>query len=98
MTKLTHSSLATIAIFVIPIIITFIYRFIDISIGPVVLIYSIIGGVLIGVAWATTLWNKWNGIVGIMVGVPLGLVSIILLVNFFIWVTYLLGEQDYHLM
>ena len=98
MKEVRNSSLLSIVIFGVPIVITVLYRFIESSIGPIVFFYSVIGGVIFGIIWIKTLWKKWNGFVGLLIGIPLGVLGMLLLINFFIWLTLVMGEMDYELI
>ena len=98
MKEVRNSSLLSIVIFGLPIVITALYRFIESSIGPIVFFYSVIGGVIFGIIWIRTLWKMWNGFVGLFIGIPLGVLGMLLLINFFIWVTWVMGEMDYELI
>ena len=40
----------------------------------------------------------WNGFVGLLIGISLGVLGMLLLINFFIWVTWVMGEMDYELI
>ena len=96
--KFRNSIMLSIAIFCLPIIITSFYKLIEISIGPVVLFYSIAGGILVGFTWIGTIQNKWGELLGMIIGVLIGIIAIILLLNFFILVTWVMGEMDYALL
>ena len=98
MKEVKSSSLLSMVIFGLPIVITVLYRFIESSIGPIVFFYSLIGGVIFGIIWIRTLWKMWNGFVGLLIGIPLGVLGMLLLINFFIWVTWVMGEMDYELI
>ena len=98
MKEVRNSSWLSIVIFGLPIVITVLYRFIESSIGPIVFFYSVIGGVIFGIIWIKTLWKMWNGFVGLLIGIPLGVLGMLLLINFFIWVTWVMGEMDYELI
>ena len=96
--KIKNCAILNITIFCLPLVITSIYKFIESSIGPIVLFYSIAGGILIGFIWMKTIKKKWHNICGIVVGVPVGIVGIILLINFFVFITSIMGEMDYQLL
>ncbi len=98
MKEIRISCLLSVIIFGLPIIITGFYKYVESSIGPVVLVYSFIGGILLGLTWIKTLKNKWNRFAGLMIGVPIMIFGMVLLVNFFIWITWVMGEMDYALM
>ena len=98
MKEIKSSSLLSIVIFGLPIVITGLYKLVESSIGPIVFFYSVIGGIIFGMTWIRTLWKKWNGFVGLLVGVPIGVLGTLLLINFFIWLTWIMGEMDYELM
>ncbi|UZJ36593.1 MULTISPECIES: hypothetical protein [unclassified Prosthecochloris] len=98
MKEIRTSSLHSLFVFGLPIIITAIYTKVENSIGPVVFVYSIVGGILFGLTWIKTLIKKLNRVAGLIIGVPIMIVGIVLLFNFFIWVSWIMGEMDYSLL
>ncbi len=98
MKDVRNSILLSLVIFGLPLVITALFTRIECSIGPVVFFYSLLGGSIFGLLWMRTLWKKWNGYVGLLVGIPIWLVGMILLMNFFIWVTWVMSEMDYDLL
>ena len=98
MDRIKKSSFLSLIIFLIPIIITAFFKLIETSIGPTVLLYSIVGGFALGFIWVYAISEKWNEYAGIFIGVPIGLIGMVLLINFFILMTQLMNEMDYQLM
>ena len=90
-----HSLYLSIAIWAVPILTTIAYKFVDSSIGPIVLFYSIIGGISLGIFWGKSISTKWNIGAGVLFGSFIGIIGMTLLINFFIWFTMIMGEMDY---
>ncbi|NOT65346.1 MAG: hypothetical protein HOP06_04825 [Methylotenera sp.] len=89
----------TVCIFLGPVLLSLSYLLlIDGSIGPVVLGYSVLGVVALGVVWGSTFSKKHGFALAIPAGVVIGVVLGILLINYFMILTFLLGIKDYDAM
>jgi len=86
-------------IFFIPIILSLIYKYSDIgSIGPVVLLYTLISIPVLIYVYTIALMKYWNKYFGVAAGIMSGLGIAILLINYFMTVTYYFGIYDYQQM
>ena len=87
-----------IVVFLLPFPITWLLKSVGGSLGPVVLGYSLVAGPL-GSAylWFFAAWQK-NRLVALFLFVPAGVIEIIVLLNAFIGITYLMGAMNYQLM
>lgn len=94
----TKSLLLIAAIVLLPVVVTLIFKFIDSTIGPIVLFYSILIGPFVGLILVSQfiggLHVALQGVIYVLTYVP----SAILFLNYFIWLTYLMGEMDYNLL
>lgn len=100
--KLRIPLLATILATLAPLMITWLYTFTDDSIGPVVLLYPVIFGILLCILW------MWHGLTrfcdplaraAVVLACPLtGLAWAVLCLNGFLAIASWMGESDFQLM
>jgi len=89
----------TISLFILPPLISLVYRYSDIgSIGPVVLIYSIICLPLLGAVYFQYLATRFSKVVAISGAILGAIVMATLVINYFMLVTHVFGIKDYHAM
>ena len=92
------SILASLGIILLPLLITACYTLTEVSIGPVVLFYSIITGVALGAIWGRQIGGKCPAVLAFLLGGIIGIICAVLMVNLFVLITHAFGEMDYHLM
>jgi len=85
----------TLGVFLVPIFLCVIYKFlIDQSIGPVVFFYSLVGAITVGVVLSISLSNKYKQNLA-LIGIILAPITWIILINYFMVITYVFGIKDY---
>lgn len=93
--KIRTALLITIGIFLAPILLCVIYALlIRESIGPVVFIYSLVGALVIGGVWGFSLSKKFGQEFGVL-GVIIAPVVWLVLINYFMVITYIFEIKDY---
>ncbi len=97
MKKLRTNLLLTFTVFAAPLLITAVFKFVGIPIGPVVFLYSIATGIFLGAIWGRTAKDRWNAPVGILIGLLVSCLGFILVINAFIVITVIFGKMDYDL-
>jgi|688.fasta_scaffold390231_1 hypothetical protein len=96
--KWRHAVLATILAFLVPFPITWIYTFTEVSVGPVVFLYSLLVGVALSLIFSSLLTSRFHLVAGLIVLFPLGYAIFCGILNIFIWATVIMGEMDYDVM
>lgn len=86
------------AITLIPVIVTFIFKFIDSTIGPIVLFYSILVGPFVGLILVSQFIGGLHVVLKALIYVVAYIPSAVLFLNYFIWLTRVMGEMDYNLL
>ncbi len=82
-----------------PLIISMVYKYADIgSIGPLVLIYAILSTPIFIVIYSMFLLKKYSPLMAVPLGVLGGVLMAILLINYFMFVTYGFKIHDYNPM
>lgn len=90
---------ATGAAFLLPPVLSLMFKNGDLgSIGPTVLIYSVMCLFLFSILYANVLIKKYKWAVAIPIGVLLGIIMAVLVLNYFMLVTYLFEIKDYNAM
>nr|WP_315472284.1 hypothetical protein [uncultured Undibacterium sp.] len=96
--KLRTAFFITFGIFIAPILLCVLYVFlIRESIGLVVFIYSLVGAIAIGAVWGFSLSKRFGtelGVLGVIIAPAVWLV----LINYFMAITFLFGIKDYNEM
>ena len=87
--------LATGVSFLIPIILTSTFKFIEHGIGPIVFVYSVLSALIFAVYYALALKVKFNNFIAPFVGALTGIVTGVLILNYFMFVTYIFGINNY---
>lgn len=94
--KIRTAFFVTLGALIVPILLCAIYLFlIQASIGPVVFIYSLVAAVTVGGVWGFALSKKYGDELGVL-GVFIVPVLWVLLINYFMVVTYVFGIKDYN--
>ena len=94
-----ESVIVTFAAFIVPLIIGAIFKYTSIgSVGPIVLFYSLFCILVFSSVYIKALLVNLHVYVAIPLGFLLGVIVSVLLLNFFILVTYVLGIHDYQPM
>ena len=90
---------ATGAAFLLPPVLSLVFKNVDFgSIGPTVLIYSVICLFLFSILYSNVLIERYKWAVAIPIGAILGIIMAVLVLNYFMLVTYLFGIKDYNAM
>lgn len=89
---------STLIIIFLPVAITTCFKLTTVSIGPVVLFYPIIGGLVLGAMWAHAMKPKYGVGIAFAMGIIFSVIAFIGLLNLFIGVTAAMGEMDYSLI
>lgn len=85
-------------IFIAPILLCVLYIFlIRESIGPVVFFYSLFGAITIGGVWGFSLSKRFGAELGVL-GLIITPVTWLVLINYFMLITFLFGIKDYNEM
>lgn|GEM_PF-4371742 len=96
--KLRTAFLITMGIFIAPVLLCVLYVFlIRESIGPVVFIYCLVGAIAIGGVWGFSLSKRFGTELGVL-GVIIAPVVWVVLINYFMAITFLFGIKDYNEM
>jgi hypothetical protein len=101
MSKFTwkHSVVITGVAFLLPLVISGVYRVTDIgSVGPVVFFYSLAMAIVFPFIYCSALLKSINKPTAIGLGIVSGLFVAVLLLNYFMFVTYLFEIKDYDAM
>lgn len=86
----------TVIIFVAPVVLSALFKWlVPFSIGPVVFCYSLLAGLALGYIWGLHLYKSRGLLVGVLFGLFAGVCLWVLLINYFITVTYIFGINDY---
>lgn len=86
----------SLCIFLGPIVLSTIFRYlVGYSIGPVVFAYSVLGAIALGAVSGAVVRKKAGIIVAVPTGVVVGASLGIVLINYFMLVTFLFGVKDY---
>lgn len=96
-----NALILTVAVFLLPFPLTWLLKSLGGSLGPVVLLYSLIAGGISAFFWCLAVWRTVSGInrvLALVVFIPAGVFEIVLLLNAFIAITALMGAMDYQLM
>ncbi|MCP4980676.1 MAG: hypothetical protein GY935_09315 [Gammaproteobacteria bacterium] len=90
---------ATGVAFLLPPILSLVFRSAEFgSIGPTVLIYSIFCLIVFTILYSKALVEKYKRAIAISVGTISGIIMAVLVLNYFMLVTYLFGIMDYNAM
>jgi len=68
------------------------------SIGPVVFFYFLVFVPIFGIVYSRALLDKCNKILAVTVGILGGTIMGVLVLNYFMLVTHLMGIKDYEAM
>ncbi len=82
--------------FLTPVVLSVIFKYlIGFSIGPLVLIYSLVSAISLGAMWGSLMKKKLGLPVAVAVGAFGTCIIFIGLINYFMWITFLFGIKDY---
>ena len=95
-TKLKTSMIITLVLWLIPVIFSFVDRYIfDYPIGPLVPIYSIVAMLISFITYASVLSAGLSKVVSYFLSLVVCIVGWVLMVNYFMWLTHVFGVKDY---
>jgi hypothetical protein len=90
--------IVTIAAFLLPFPITWLFKLTGGSLGPVVVGYSGAAGIVVASCWFRIIRRGFGRAVAWIACIPIALIGSVLLLNAFIGITALLGAMNYELM
>jgi hypothetical protein len=94
-----RASAYIIGVFILPVVISACFKLANSgSIGPIVFWYSLLSFPVLAFQFFFIFGERLDGRVVVLLSVVSGLVFSVLLLNFFMWVTWLFGVNDYQAM
>jgi hypothetical protein len=88
----------TLCVILLPVAITACFKLTEVSIGPVVFFYPVLGGIILGIVWGHAVRQRYGIGIALAAGVIVTLIGYTILINGFIGITAAMGEMDYSLM
>jgi hypothetical protein len=87
-----------VAIVLTPVVVTLLFKLVDFSIGPIVLFYSVLIGPFVGLILVSGFIENFHYSLKALIYTIVFLISAVLFLNYFIWLTHAMGEMDYDLL